>query len=39
MMKGSGEIDGIEFEQTDMVNYLFCVNQDDVCYNLIDICE
>ncbi len=39
MMKGSGEIDGIEFGQTDMGNYFFCAHQDDVCYDLIDTYE
>lgn len=38
-MKGSGEIEGIEFGQTDMGNYFFCAHQDDVCYNLIDTYE
>lgn len=39
MMKGSGEIDRIEFGQTDMGNYFFRAHQDDVCYNLIDTYE
>ncbi len=37
MMKGNGEIDGVEFGQTDMGNYFFRKNEDDCCYNSINI--